>query len=42
MFKKLLSKKENFSVHENNVEKYCRTEQATDSHMAHAHCVQDN
>jgi len=25
----------------NNVEKYCRVEQATDDNMAHAHCTLD-
>jgi len=24
-----------------NVEKYCRAEQATDDNMAHAHCILD-
>ena len=26
----------------NNVGKYCRTRQATDDNMAHAHCMLDN
>jgi len=25
-----------------NVEKYCRTRQATDDNMVHAHCMLDN